>query len=138
MAIGINPKKPARYVLKADRGLPEAQQTVFLLRPLSFDQRTSLASCELFRQEGDAPKDAVRSAREIMDILRFGLAGWERFCDEAGDLIAYESSRSLALGIEGDYVTTETLSALDPEDAMEVALAVLAHSRLTGDDRKKS
>ena len=76
MARALNKLSDFRYVLEADRELPLAEQTVFVLRPMTGAQ--FLESRESVWKQN--------STQAFLTALRYGLVGWENFHDEAGEV----------------------------------------------------
>lgn len=108
------------YILKCDRELPQEQQTVFLITPLSAKAQTEIE--DLLSSDENAimeiatddrtvkmPYDAGRSEKK-MRALRVGLTGWRNYKDAEGNDVPFEK-----------FSPDERLSLLYPDWREELA-----------------
>ena len=132
MPIAITTQSKSPFVLEADRDLPEAQRTEFDLAPPTITQRAELA--KLFISAQDNPVEQLQVAiQTCMACVR----GWRRFQRADGTAVEFVSTRRNVLGVIGDYVTEDALSALDMTHAKELAVEAWSRARLGSDDEGK-
>lgn len=93
---------PREYVLKCDRELPQDQQSVFLIRPLTAKETTEVTDRLRFSGrtiefgEGEEKKSfPVPDNRtdNLYQIVRLGLVGWKNFKDESGKDVPFGADR---------------------------------------------
>ncbi len=128
MPIALDPKSTYPYVLKAERDLPEAQQTVFHLRGLTVSEEASVSDSMILAHSG-SDELAFRAGTHQLTVLRFGLRGWERFCNAEGDEVPFESTKG-----HPRHVTDECLDRLHPKDRAELAAAILERGEITASE----
>lgn len=135
MVIALNPDSEVRYVLTADRELPEEQQTVFRLRHLTVRQRAELYKV-LAVAERD--KDERKFVDAIVDAAHAALAGWENLCDADGKNVRCRMDRGAILGSTGSFVAESALKALPFDAVQELGQHVIeAMLSMSEDDRGK-
>jgi hypothetical protein len=122
MPIWVDPTRKVPYVLEAERGKPEAEQTRFLLRVMSARDYVRFSQEVTFTTEGKV-KNFVEYTTAI---LRYALAGWEG-----------PGAPPFEVDAEG-HPTEATLSRLTSDDRYELGLAADEVNRVTGDDAGKS
>lgn len=136
MVIAIDPKEEFDYVLKADRELPEEQQTVFKLRPLSHTQRTKLQDME-YRWERGTDVISMPQGSMSHQILQCGLAGWTNLRDAEGNEIEFRTGKVVnVLGKNVSPVADACLDRLHPADLQELAQAIGEVQRVTVEEGK--
>lgn len=114
MVIARDPRATWKYVLVRDRGLPRAQQTVFVLKHLTL--RSEQAAYDDIERTRDGSVVVATGTRSL-DVLREGLDGWENLPDDKG---AHVEPRKNTLG----QVDDASLMRLDIEWRMELAGAI--------------
>jgi len=128
MAITRNPKRPIKYVLKAERELPKEEQTVCAIRGLDKD--------EFFEVQGLIHSDGVGTANKA--ALIGGLAGWDNLKGGDGVAVEYKTTE-----VEGETICSpDNLNHILGIDngiaVMELIKAIRDHSALTEEDEKNS
>ena len=130
MVIAISPDSVFPYVTKADRDLPEEQQTKFLLRQLGHAQR--LQVMQIVHQSASGLR--VSDWREI---LRAGLAGWENLRKADGTPANFrQDPKQPVLGQNVQPASDVSLDFLDTETLIELAGRVVELSKLGADEGK--
>ncbi len=132
MVIAIDPGEQFEYTLQRDRSLPEEERTVFLLRPLSYEQRVKLTNL-ISSMEADT--GVVRGTiGDVMDsTLRAGLVGWRNLRDRKGVEVEFarEGRQLSVLGQNIDPPKRSTLARLHPHDQQELSNAITEVQRVT-------
>jgi hypothetical protein len=115
MAVAFDKKRTTEFVTPADQALPEAQQTKFILVPLSQDDFD-----EMQLKYADKPgetKPEVGAMVRLRETVRISLAGWRNF--------------PLADGSEAKFITNgdgrptdETLKLIAPHDLLSIFKAI--------------
>lgn len=133
MPIAIDPSKPWRYVLQCDLPCDADSRTVWLLRPLTVGQYAKLQDsiAAVDRESGTV---RVTSGTQVIEALRLGLAGVERFNDAAGKEVPFTTKFNKTHSL--DIVTDDFLNRLHPDWRDELARAITEHNTLSEDDRK--
>jgi len=124
MVLGLNPARPIRYVLLADRG--SEKPTVWILRLLPPDLQAQFVD-----ETTGYPKDLHRA---FVRVLRAGLRGWEDFPVE-GDGGPTEAVFALD---SNDQPTNACLQMIPPQYRGELAGAILAAGKIEPDEKKGS
>lgn len=114
--IALTPKERFSYVLECDRNLPEDEQTVFELRPLSIAEETKVQDA-LFGG-GDAGMTMRTGTGQLMR-LRFGLVGCKNLLDASGSEVPFETSKG-----SPRHVTDAFLERLGPDARAELSDAI--------------
>ena len=121
MAIAIDPREVFEYVLEADRELPEDEQTVWLLKPMSYKEERALKR----RLSSGKAVDLVDATE---DILRDNLRGWKVGTFRKAD------GTEIAPDVVDGKATEETLGMIDHSWRTELANAITSRGRLTVKD----
>lgn len=138
-ALDLN--KTHRYVTKADRPSPEAEQTVFILGTLSSrdigrikDMATS------FRMGGETAEEGVDTKIERtkmnFEAVRLALKGWENFLDAEGNAVPFKSFNRDVNATSKDVVAPDLLDRIPLDVVNELADFVLAQHTLEDADGK--
>lgn len=150
MPVALHPNCISRYVLKADRELPESEQTRFKIRALTtaqyydfqgeqfavFKRRSAALKVKTLSQSlepaEEKDEDIIASIDNlewtkpyvefIAKLVNFGLLGWENFKDADGKDVAFE------VDSEG-VVKPECLMRLSCYHVEEIANAVLSENQ---------
>jgi len=127
------------FVLTADQALPPAEQTVFLLRPLS--ERAQRRIENLFGQAMSMSTTNPESVAEIRAAVPFGdlhalclcagIAGWRNLKDTKGRPVEYHADKS------GEMLTDLLRCFTVPQKA-ELAQRILSLNGMTERDVKNS
>jgi hypothetical protein len=115
MTVAVNHKPRREFVLLRDRALPEAERTVFILRPLEIFDRTRVSD---YRSTGMLPS-AVG-----VEILRMALDGWRNFKLADGTEVVYERGPS-------GFATDDTLRYISDHDAAEILADAVREEEVT-------
>lgn len=110
------------YVLEDERDLPVEEQTVWLLRPLTYREREEIERGSMVEFSGEHSV-LLRGERHVYarKILDRGLEGWRNFRDADGkDVLFMKVNKALS---------EETLDAIKPY-AIELSNAVTESSEL--------
>lgn len=87
MAIALTLKQK-EYVLETDRELPAEEQTKFFIKPLSARQNAQIQDGMRFNKtENGATIENIGT--HTLEILKYGLVGWENFNDADGNPIKF-------------------------------------------------
>lgn len=136
MPVARSTRETFRYILKCDRSLPTAQQTIFHLRRLPTGVMLALENLQTV-DVSSGLQATVRFGDQKMVALRAGLAGWENFCLADGTPVAFKANagtRSIH-GVSVDApASEESVAYLQPEHAKELAEAVLDGNTVTPTD----
>ncbi len=115
------------YILEDERDLDEAEQTRWLLRPLTFHEDTVLVNrISNNLGAGDTAKLALEA----------GLEGWENLTGEDGEPVEVQTKTRKPLGKNVRTVTTALLDLIPSKVRHELATAIIEHGRLKEDDEK--
>ena len=140
MATGIDPNKIDRYVLEADRKLPEEKRTVFLLKSLRHSKKVAMFSdIKLEKRviDGEEVEIPERPVEYVTGLVRSSLCGWENFKTAEGEEIPF------ALDSDGGYAkddrkaSDDSMTALTFDQINELSERVLGLSGLAGTQGKK-
>lgn len=99
MVIALDPLQENDYICKADRDLPEEDQTVWKIKPLSakekmvLEDKYMLASASA--KEGDQVETSfdIKIHRRNYDALNIGLVGWENLNDSEGNPVKFQKTK---------------------------------------------
>lgn len=130
MAIGINPKKRWRYILKADRDRAESEQTHLLLQRLPLQTRIRVLDGVDVGGSG-----GTGWASRAVSICRHGIAGIDEahpLRNEDGDVVPFVSPKSSRNGLCPDSV----LESLTTNDLTEIAGEIMGDG-LEAEDLEK-
>jgi hypothetical protein len=131
MVIARTTRENIEYVPLADRQLPEAEQTTFLLAALPNHQMLQLLPMTA---------DIRRLPEWITIALKAGLRGWRNFRREDGSEVEFrreDGRRKTIFGVEVmNPASDATLELLPTELCTELAQAILDANRVTVDDAK--
>lgn len=126
-----------RYVPEADRKLPLALQSVFLLAPLS--NKTMGQIQNLLQVSIDGQTATLLRGQQRHSALKAGLKGWENFCTADGAPVVFATDKGDRM-VHGVAVhnppSDESLEMIPMAEYEEIADAILNANRLTDDDRK--
>lgn len=131
MAIGIDPRRRRKYVLREDRAKPEAEQTWFWIITPSQDGQARLRDTAA-AMRGDSADRKIHA--QILLSLRIGLDGVDHahpLRGATGEPVAFER------GADGALVSDAFLDRLRWEDKDELAVAVLSDG-IEAEDVEKS
>lgn len=127
MSIALDPLEQREYVTKADRELPEDEQTQWILQPLSARDRMQLddqyiaASAETDSSDQTRTKYSMRLHGRNYAALQKGLKGWKNFKDASGKPV-----NANFLGSGGSSKLSDTsLSRIPDADRAELAGVIL-------------
>ena len=90
MSIAVDPLDQREYVTKADRNLPEDEQTVWLIKPLSardkmrLDDQYIQASAETDASDQTKTTYSMRLHGRNYAAIKIGLKGWKNLNDASG------------------------------------------------------
>lgn len=123
------------YVPQCDRDLPESEQTVLLVKPLSqFEYRRVLA---IVGENFDLGSLSSKGADCVFDVARRCIVGWRNFPDESGvELECKREKEQSAFGIRVEMCTEDSLEPFDFTELANVFGFVMNNCQLTEDDRK--
>lgn len=124
MPIAVDPTRTVRYVLAQDRQLDLADQTVFLLRPLTAREFATIEDA----MSTVTPSGEVRVATgsQTLRTLEVGLTGWENFKTPDGVQVPFRHPQTQV--IQYEY--------LRPDWRRELANEILGLTRVTDTERK--
>jgi len=135
----ISPNAEYRYILECDRNLPAEEQTVFILRPLTYAEYTQIednvieSTSEVRRgyrkKGGDEFKMKILSGSQEKRILCSGIKRIENFKDENGNEIEWDFHWK-------DSDKMKVLSMLKPVYRRELANVITEASYLDEDDEQ--
>lgn len=132
MAIGTDPRRRRKYVLRDDRGKPEAEQTWFWIITPSQDAQARMRDTAVSMRDASADR---KIHAQILLSLRAGLDGVDQghpLRSPSGEAIAFER------GTDGALVSDAFLDRLRWEDKDELAVAVLSDGIETEDLEKSA
>ena len=140
--IPFNPNYTWPYSLKRDTDNP----TVFLLGPLDGALRAHLDDNNIGFSMNQAGGDKLadinwKNNQRNLQIVRFGVRGWENFNDANGKPLECELQSIPVPGIDGGNrkgLTLRSFNLIDPNDYAELANAIMAGNRLTAEESKNS
>ena len=132
-------RREREYILKAERELPEDEQTVWLLRSLDLDVSAQIQD-RLVQLVGslagdEEPRTLVFSGTQEVTILLNGLIGWRNFCEEGGAPIPFPD---LGRFNRNRDALKEWLARIPPEARSELAQEIVGRSRLGQEERGNS
>ncbi len=82
----------------------------------------------------------VRTVTKInqsrIDVVRFGLKGWENFKDQDGNDIAFRTVKKSLMGREYQVVPDELLAMLDPKVVTELAIKIRRANTVSEEEEK--
>lgn len=141
MTIAIDPNALIDYVSKADRQLPEDEQTVWQLRPLTLTARakvqnmlSSLTADRQIQNLGYNPKTGdVR-----LQALEYSLAGCRNFRDSSGTEIEFFSTNKNVLGANIAAPHPKFLERIPADVAEELMDVAMGEQSLTPEEAKNS
>ena len=127
MSIALDPLEQREYVTKADRDLPEDEQTAWILQPLSARDRMQLddqfiaASAETDASDQTKTTYSMRLHGRNYAALQKGLKGWKNFKDASGkpvnpNFIGKDTNRKM---------TDASISRVSDADRAELAGVIL-------------
>lgn len=122
-----DPKSTYEYITKADQALDPAEQTVFLLRPLTARQAAEIE--DHLVELRDAQTTGVRTGTQTLTALRHGLRGWRNLLGEQLQPLPFVAG-------PGGEPTEEMLDLLPPVVRKELAAQILKTASLTDDQVK--
>ena len=125
MPIALDPKSTFPYVLKDDRELPEAEQTVFELRGLTVSEEAAVSD-SMILAHGGTDELSFRAGTHQLTILRMGLRRWSNFAGNDGKPVPFEVGKGYPRS-----VTDECLDRLLPRHRQELANAILERGTIT-------
>lgn len=138
MAIAVNPKENREYVLEEDRGRPQEEQTVFILKNLTASELAKLEdSLTDYSLKSSAtgkelsPEDIKMSLNigsQTLRVLRMGLVGWKNFKGEDGKDVSFMK--------QGETPREQNWDRLRPEWRREIANVITEQTKLTPDEVK--
>ena len=137
MALAVNPSYTEDFILPSD--LSSSASTVWhigvldtLLRVHIDDEHTNITSLLKGVRMSDADMH-----HKYLDMVRFGLRGWENFKDASGTPIAFMAQPVDVpkVGIRM-AVTDECLNRIDIVDVMLIGRRIAAINNLTKEQRK--
>ena len=121
MLVPIDVNELRSYSLKADAGEPKS---VFRLG--FFDEPTRNYIFNLMRLDAKDPKN-------LSEIVRFGLRGWENF---GGEMVLEQMVESRIDGKKRSVVSPASMAKLYPTWIAELANEIFSQNFLTGDEEK--
>jgi len=122
MPVALDPQERFDFILEAERALPSEQQTVFVLRTLTWGETTTVRR---MYQQGKTDADAQDF------VLRAALLGWSNFRDASGRTIEFELDKGKPSPKNLDRVDGITWG-------MELFNEVWKRTHLTEAERKNS
>lgn len=134
--IAIDPVSERRYILKAERGLPPEEQSVFILRPLTLRESNAIEDMTVGVGEGDGM--TIRSGSVRTRALEYGLIGWENVLDSKGNEVPFDGTRQKRGGVEFISPNSKTLERLPRSVQHELAEAITTGSDLTEEEAGNS
>jgi hypothetical protein len=124
MVKALTPKSEFEYVLRCDRELPEEDQTVFILRPLTVSEQAEVADV-MFGGTAGSEDLIVRSGSVQIKTLRKGLVGWKNFLREDGSEVTF------AVENKRKGIQLQLLDLLSMEHRVELSDAISSGSKPT-------
>ena len=128
MPIALDPRATFDYVLKEDRELPEEQQTVFELRPLTVSEEARVADSMIASVPGQ-DEMSIKSGSYQLQILRCGLRGWRNFKNAKGADVAFDVTKG-----NHRHVTDDSLDRLSYANRNELTNAITEHSAVSEEE----
>jgi hypothetical protein len=121
MVLPVNPQQDYKFVCEDDRKLPEAEQTIFTVRPLTAKEEAHVTDAFLdLDLASGVPTAKSRIGARTIAILNLGLVGWQNFPpDEEKDL----PFRAKGEGTRR-VVADKSLSRIPPNVRTELANAI--------------
>jgi len=123
MAIAVSVGQTKRFVTESDRSLPEDQQTVFLLRPLTARERAAVQDLSVLDTADNSVKLRVGTIHTL--TVEKGLTGWSNFRDAAGTEMLFDAKNVAA-----------NLDRLSPDDLVEIYGAIADMNTVTKEQEK--
>lgn len=136
MVVSINVDESFPYVIKAERDLPQEQQTVFLLRPLPASVGMALDNLHEASSSGQV---TLRVGDQRVVTLRAGLVGWRNLNDAKGNPVEFSAlhgERPVMGIVVKNPARPEMVDLLPEVVAEELATAIRTFSSFTKDDAK--
>ncbi|MGB0685828.1 MAG: hypothetical protein ACPGQD_06575 [Planctomycetota bacterium] len=137
MARAVTPQDRYRYVLKADRELPEEEQTVWWFRALTAKETAKLEDLLGYNRSTDEVR--LNLGTTLANTLKAGLVDCENLLDEEGAVVEFERSEK-TLNLLGEnlkgLVTDRFLGRIHPEDRKELADAIHSGAYLRKEAKK--
>jgi hypothetical protein len=130
----LNVTATRRYVLKIDpdRGTPN--ETVFRLKMLDSRDtgylRDSMIAAVPDESSPNGETYTVRNGHLASETVAFGLSGFERFLDDAGDEVEFRTHARRLGNVSYDVVHSDILRVLPPAAIEELAIAIRTGSKL--------
>ena len=122
------PRGDREYILKSERTLPPASQTVFLLRDLTERDRVRIMDT-LQVGVGDDGARVGGTGTRTYTTVKAGLQGWRNIKDTEG--------KDVAAKLEGGTITDESLALLPWHVKIELQDAILSQSFPTEEEKGK-
>lgn len=136
--IVVDPGSTRRYVLKAERGLPEEKQSVFLLRPLTLRESSHLEDMAVGIGGSGNSEVTINSGSVRIQALRYGLAGWENVVDGNGNAVEFRSTTKKVKGVEVVQPDDSTIAMIPPACRLELAEEITNGGSLTQEEAGNS
>lgn len=123
------------YVLKEERELPESEQTVFRLRPLTYREHEDIerGSKVAFERKTDRAEVLAETKAVARRVLNLGLVGWRNLRDEEGHEVEFRR-----LEKKGSFSLPEEALDILSGVANELSNAITERSALTKEASKNS
>jgi hypothetical protein len=127
MVIALDPLEARPFICKADRNLPEEDQTVWMVKPLSAKEKMTLEDKHMQASAKSKKGDEVETTFDIRmhkrnyEALNIGLTGWSNFKDGEGNEIPCKKTT-----LRGGVGFADTLLSRIPEGVRgEISEAIL-------------
>lgn len=134
MVIALDPESTFEYVLRDDRKLPDEQQTVWLLRPMTAREYAEIENRSM-RMDSKTNEAIFSSGTTTLSILKAGLAGVRNLVNDRGEPVPFATKVNGRNG-NREEVRDEFLDKIHPRHLKELANAITERGQLTEEDRE--
>lgn len=130
---------PFDYVLIEDREKEPDQQTIWHLRPLTYEERE--ITQPTIETSGEEVKVSIKAMTLARKVLNFGLEGWDNYCDGEGRELEFsKANESFPYGgkkgrQKREFLPDYVMDLIAPH-ALELSNAVTEASQLREDAAK--
>jgi uncharacterized protein YcfJ len=143
MPIALNINATKRYVLEADRKLPQEHQTIFILGNLPLEERIKIEDEQAqYGVSTDKNPEAkadmtIKQHKRNLEIVKLGLVGFENFKDGDGKDVLFETV-AMPGGRAGskNVVSGKCLNRFTMEWIDEIAKAIIDLNAITPEEAK--
>lgn len=135
-AVDIDEKSD--YVAKSDRDLPESEQTIWKIGVIDSITMSKLERMDIqFNAETNDTKIQANVLGREIEMVRYGLKGWENFKDSRGEPVKCEKSLVGSAGGSREELTDRCIRQIPIEIIKELA-EVIRTQNVVGEAERKN